>query len=73
MFDLITSIVLALFGLIIALDAFLKWRKNKSIWLILALIMAALSAMAAFVNWSDTLYGLVLALILYLIGRRKKN
>gem|GEM_PF-6613408 len=73
MFDLIMSVLLALFALLIALDAFQKWRKNKAIWLILASVTGLLSALAAFINWSNAFYGLFLTIIFYLIGRSKKN
>ncbi len=73
MFDTITTIVLALLGALIAFDAFQKWRKSKSVWYLLAAIMGLLSAIAAFMDWSSSIYGSVLALILYLIGRNRKK
>jgi heme A synthase len=69
MMDLIGQIVLSLLCLGIVVWAFLRYRKKKNLWLLLAGVTAILAAVAAWLAWIvNGIFLVILALALLFLG-----
>ena len=74
MIDFIITGVLFLFGALLAIDSFNKWRGTKSVWFIFATLFFLLAAFAMIIDWTSGFYTIILALKLRLVaGLRQKS
>jgi hypothetical protein len=68
MIDFMITMVLVALGILLGVDAFQKWRPTRVVWYILAAIGGLLAALAAFADWADAIYMLILVLVLRVVA-----